>query len=95
MVRVDLDLGADAPDVGVHQSAVAEVLVPPHPLQQLVAAQHLVRVVGELAHEQELGLRQRHGLALAQNDALRLAHLEVAEAADAVARHDLLVTGAA
>src|ERR1700733_13190477 len=37
--RVRLDFGPQASDVHVHQATVAEVVVPPHPVQQLLTAQ--------------------------------------------------------
>src|SRR6516165_7102289 len=40
---VRLDLRAEAPDVDVHEAAVAEVVVPPHAVEQLLAAEHPVR----------------------------------------------------
>ena len=39
---------ADGP-TEVHQATVAEVVVPPHPVEELLAAQHLARVGSELA----------------------------------------------
>src|ERR1700733_4817598 len=50
-----LHLGPQAADVDVDQPPVAEVVVAPDPVEQLLAGQHLVRVGGELAQEAELG----------------------------------------
>ena len=53
-----LDLHPQAADVGVDEAGVAQVLVAPDPLEQLVARQHGAGVVGELAQQPELGLGQ-------------------------------------
>src|SRR5687768_10570526 len=37
---IGLDLGAQTPDVDIDQPAVAEVVVAPHPLEQLLPAEH-------------------------------------------------------
>ena len=81
VVGVVLDLDAQAADVGVDQAAVAEVLVAPHPLEQLIARQHHAGVIGELAQQAELGLGQVQLVARLQGDALLAAQLDVAEPA--------------
>src|SRR5580693_4402846 len=57
---VRLDLGAQAPDVDVDEPAVAEVVVAPHPVEQLLPAEHLARVRGQLTQEAELGAGAVH-----------------------------------
>src|SRR5262249_20377777 len=57
VVGLVLDLHPQPADVGVDEAAVAEVVVAPHPLEELVAAQHHAGMVRELAQQQELGLR--------------------------------------
>src|SRR6516164_7783696 len=51
---VGLDLGPQAPDVDVDEAAVAEVVVAPDAVEQLLAAEHLVGAGRELAQEAEL-----------------------------------------
>ena len=70
---------AQAADVGVDEAGVAEVLVAPHPFEELVARQHGADVVGELAHQAELGLGQAELLAGLEHDPLLAAKLDVAE----------------
>src|SRR5688572_11469978 len=48
---VGLDLRAQAADVDVHEPAVAEVVVAPHPLEQLLAAEHATGCGRELAQQ--------------------------------------------
>ena len=43
--RILLDLAAQPPDVGVHEPGVAEVVVAPHLLEQLLPAQHETAVL--------------------------------------------------
>src|ERR1700722_7157616 len=62
--RVRLDFGPQASDVHVHQATVAEVVVAPHPVQQLLTAQYLVRTGGQLAEQPELGPGAVHLLAV-------------------------------
>src|ERR1700728_3531811 len=78
---VRLDLGAQAPDVDVDQPAVAEVVVAPHPVEQLLAREHLVGVGRQLAEESELGPRAVDVdlAALMSQHALLGDELEVAE----------------
>src|ERR1700730_18943885 len=52
---VRLDLGAQAPDVDVDEAPVAEVVVAPDPVEQLLPAQDLVGARGPLAPEAGLG----------------------------------------
>src|SRR6056297_749779 len=56
IVRVILDLEPEPTDVRVDETGVAEVLVAPHPLEQLIARQDRAGMIGELAHQPELGL---------------------------------------
>ena len=79
VVGVVLDLDPQPAHVGVDEAAVAEVLVAPHPLEQLVARQHRAGVVGELAQQAELGLGEAQLVAALQHDALLAAQLDVAE----------------
>ena len=74
--------------VRVDQAAVAQVVVPPHPLQQLVPGEHHVGVVGELAQQEELGLGERQRLARLEHHTLLPAQLQVAEDASAWAAVD-------
>ena len=67
--------------MGVDEAGVAEVLVAPDPLEQLVARQHHAGVVGELAQQPELGLGQAQLLAGLVRHALLTAQLDVAERA--------------
>ena len=53
-----LDLDPQSPHVGIDEARVAEVVVAPHPLEQLLAREHGAGVVGELTQQPELGLRQ-------------------------------------
>src|ERR1700729_1119290 len=53
--RVRFDLGPQTADMDVDQPPVAEVVVAPHPFEQLLPAQHLARVLGQLAQKPELG----------------------------------------
>ena len=52
---VGLDLGAQPADVDVDQAPVAEVVIAPDPLEEMLAAQYLARVIGQLAQQAELG----------------------------------------
>ena len=81
-VGLILDLHPQAADVGVDEARIAEVLVAPHPLEQLIARQHRAGVVGELAQQPELGLGQVELLAALERDALLAAQLDVAERTD-------------
>ena len=74
-----LDLEPQPSDVGIDEAAVAEVLVAPHPLQQLIARQHGPSVLGELAHQPELGLGQAQLDIVLQHDTLLVTNLDVAE----------------
>src|SRR5207237_9069656 len=58
LAGVLLDLGAQAPDVDVDELAVAEVVVPPHAVEQRLSAQHPAFRLGQLAQEPELRPRQ-------------------------------------
>ncbi len=79
LVGVILDLHPQAADVGVDKAGVTEVLVAPHPLEQVVARQHRTDVVGELVEQTELGLRQADLVARFEHDPLLTAKLDVAE----------------
>src|ERR1700677_2640577 len=52
---IHLDLGAQAPDVHVDQAPVAEVVVAPDPVEQLLTAEHLVGAGGQLAQQAGVG----------------------------------------
>lgn len=65
-----LDLHPQPAHMGVDQAAVAEVLVPPHTFEQLVAREHHAGVVGELAEQAELGLGEAQLDPALQRDAL-------------------------
>ena len=56
IVGLVLDLHPQPADVGVDEAGVAEVVVAPHPFEQVVAREHGAGVVGELAQQAELGL---------------------------------------
>src|SRR5450631_4454753 len=78
--RVRLDFGPQASDVHVHQATVAEVVVAPHPVQELLTAQYLVRTGGQLAEQPELGPSAVHLLAVeVAQDALFGQQLQRAE----------------
>jgi hypothetical protein len=79
IVGVILDLHPQAADVGVDEPGVAEVLVAPHPLEELVAREHRAGVVGELAQQAELGLGEAELVVGLQHDPLLAAQLDVAE----------------
>ena len=77
---IHLDLGAQAPDVHVDQAPVAEVVVAPDPVEQLLAAEHLVGAGRQLAQQAELGPGAVHLLAVeAAQHPLLGQQLEVAE----------------
>src|SRR5688500_17838741 len=61
--RVALDLAAQPAHVDVHQPLVAEDVVAPHPVEQLLARQHPPALVGQLAQQPELRTGQVHLLA--------------------------------
>src|SRR6202451_1979692 len=50
---IHLDLGAQAADMHVDQASVAEVVVAPDPVEQLLTAQHLVGAGRQLAEQAE------------------------------------------
>ena len=76
---IDLDLGAQPADVDVDEAAVAEVVVLPDAVEQLLAAEHLAAVEGQLAEQPELGLGQVDLVAGLEHLALLGDQLEVAE----------------
>src|SRR6476646_2762173 len=78
--RVVLDLGPESPDVHVDETAVAEVAVAPHPLQQRLAAEHPAWARRQLDEEAELGLREVDLAPAARDQALLGRDLELAEA---------------
>ena len=49
--------------VGVDETRVTEVLITPHPFQELIARQHGIGMVGKLAQQPELGFREAEFLA--------------------------------
>ena len=53
--RVRLDLRSQPPDVDVDEPAVAEVVVAPDPVEELLAAQDLARVGRQLTEQAEFG----------------------------------------
>ena len=67
--------------MGVDEAAVAEVLVSPDPLEQLISRQDHAHVVGELAQQAELGLGQAQFPPGLQRNALLTAQFDVTEAA--------------
>src|SRR6202453_1156589 len=52
---IHLDLGAQATDVHVDQAPVAEVVVAPDPVEQLLTAEHLVGAGRQLAQQAGVG----------------------------------------
>ena len=54
--RIGLDLGAQPPDVYVHQTPVAEVPEIPHPLEEHLSAEYLAGIGGQLHQKSELSL---------------------------------------
>jgi len=67
--RVRLDLGAEPPDVSIHETCVAKVVIPPDPVEELLAAEHYAAMFGEFAEQPELGSGERDRFAVALNDA--------------------------
>ena len=63
----------------IDKAPVAEVVVAPDPLQELLAGQDLACVSGELAKKEELGAGQVDLLAVAAYDARLGEDLEVTE----------------
>src|SRR5690606_26041725 len=57
------ELGAQAPHVHVDRAGAAEVVVPPHVAEQLLAGEHPGRVRGEEVQELELLVGQVQGAA--------------------------------
>src|SRR4051794_12109590 len=77
--RIGFDLRAQTPDVRVDEPAVTEVVVSPHALEQLLAAQDHARMRGELAQQAELRLGQLRQLAADAHLARAGLDLELAE----------------
>src|SRR4051812_32015132 len=67
---VDFDLGAQAAHMDVDQATVTEVVVAPDLVEQRLAAEHLARILRELAQQTELGLGEVHLVTVAQHLAL-------------------------
>ena len=76
---VGLDLGAQATDVHIDQSAVTEIVVAPHFVEQCLSAEHLAGAFGQFAQQTELGLGEVDFVAVAQHLALVGDQFEVAE----------------
>jgi hypothetical protein len=64
---IGFDFGPQAADVDIDQPAVAEVVVPPHLLQELLPGEDSARAAGQLAQEPELGLGERDPLPAPQH----------------------------
>src|SRR5207248_3123090 len=64
----DLDLAPKVADVDVDDARLDRILVAPDCVQDLLAAEHLARVAGQVGEEVELGVRQVD-LAAAAEDA--------------------------
>src|SRR5487761_994218 len=78
-----LDLRPEPADVDVDEPPVTEIVVAPHTVEQLFAAEDLVRAGGELAQQTELRLGAVHLRAvLVAEDPLFGQKLEVAEDED-------------
>src|SRR5439155_3047199 len=85
LVRVALDLRAETLDVDVHEPRVAEVIVAPHLLEQLLAREDASGTRRERRQEPELSLRQGHGVVVPPDDPLLRTDLEGADADDLLA----------
>lgn len=71
--------------MGIDEPAVAQVVVAPHPLEQLVTAQHRPGVIGELAQQAVLGAGQAHLDPVTQHHLLISTQLDRTEAHDVLA----------
>ena len=76
---VGFDLRAQAPDVDIDESAVAEIAVPPHPFEKDLTAEDPSGAAGQLDEQLELGLRQVDLFAALGDQALFGGDLEIAE----------------
>ena len=56
--RVGFDLRAESADVHVDQSTITEVAVPPHLIEEFLAAEDPSRILGEFTEQTEFGLRE-------------------------------------
>ena len=77
-----LHLEPETSHVRVDEARIAEVLVTPHPLEQLIPRQHRAGVVGEFAEQAELGLGEVEFLAALVGEAQFAAQFDVTERAD-------------
>ncbi len=68
--------------MGIHEPPVAEIVVAPYVLEQLLARQHEARVLRELAEEPEFGLGEVDRLAATADESLARSHLDVVEHVD-------------
>src|SRR5690349_8166420 len=76
---VGLDLGPEPPDRDVDEARVAEIVVAPDPVEELVAGQDLAGSLGELYEEVELRPGERDVLAVPADGATREVDREAAE----------------
>ena len=74
-----LDLGPEAADMDVDEAPVAEVVVAPDPLEELLTREDLACISGELAEQEELGAGEVHLLTAPAHDTGLGEDLEVAE----------------